>query len=209
MNSLSKLSQENKKKLYDYVHASGLLRSITPKYMPDKNSSSIRESKEVREAKEIHTKVVKPSFQLDNRLSSQTTTSSSLYQKAQDNVLNAKLLAASRKKTQKKRTNDPTSLSKMEREDSSRLMETKEISYADFYPSPKFQSNKTLQAAANNALYNNFLKGKGLRKIGSDTVNKSAERQTSAYASSDLSNRKTVSKPAFKLDLSHQVQKHR
>jgi len=202
MNDISKLSVESKKKIYN-SSTSSLLRALTPKYMASKNIYSIREKSAEKSTNKSNSK---QSNQVDSLLATSQTTASTLYQKAQDDVLNGKL-RISTQKSQKKLVSNPAEVVRTEKDENLRSVDMKAMNFIDFYGSPKMQQVKNSQAMSH-TMYNNYAAKTRSRKVDT-SAEKSTERQY-GYMSYELSStRKTPSKPTFKLDLSSRVQKQR
>jgi len=194
---MSRLSQDNKKKIYTTNSSSSLLRALTPKCIATKNISNIKDKS---------TKIEKQPNQAESLLMSQTP-SSTLYQKAQDDVLNGKLRMTTQK-SQKKGLNSTSDSSKLDKAEVYQALDIKGVNFIDFYGSPKVQQQKTSQVS-NHTMYNNFAKARNSRKTDGRTGEKSSERHA-GYVSYELSSSKNSnSKPTFKLDLSTRVPKHR
>jgi len=194
---MSRLSQESKKKMYTANSSSSLLRALTPKCIATKNITTFKDK---------NNKIEKQPNQAESSLMSQTP-SSTLYQKAQDDVLNGKL-RLNTQKSQKKGLNSTSDSSKIDKEEMFKGLDIKGVNFIDFYGSPKVQQKKTSQVS-NHTVYNNFAKARNSRKTDGRTGEKSTERQN-GYVSYELaSSKNTNSKPTFKLDLSTRVPKHR
>jgi len=117
MNDISKLSVESKKKIYN-SSTSSLLRALTPKYMASKNIYSIREKSAEKSTNKSNSK---QSNQVDSLLATSQTTASTLYQKAQDDVLNGKL-RISTQKSQKKLVSNPAEVVRTEKDSLSAIV---------------------------------------------------------------------------------------
>jgi len=205
MNDISKLSQESKKKIYNGASStSSLLRALTPKYMASKNIYSIREKSAEKSSSKPSSK---QSNQVDSLLATSQTTASTLYQKAQDDVLNGKL-RMSAQKSQKKLVSNPAEVVRTEKDENIRSLDMKAMNFIDFYGSPKMQQVKNSQALSH-TMYNNYAKSRNTRKL--DTSGEKSSERHLGYMSYELSNRNntSASKPTFKLDLSSRIQKQR
>lgn len=208
MNDISKLSVESKKKIYTGAGASStssLLRALTPKYMASKNIYSIREKSAEKSSSKPSSK---QSNQVDSLLATSQTTASTLYQKAQDDVLNGKL-RISTQKSQKKLVSNPAEVVRTEKDENIRSLDMKAMNFIDFYGSPKMQQVKNSQALSH-TMYNNYAaKSRNTRKL--DTSGEKSSERHLGYMSYELSNRNntSASKPTFKLDLSSRIQKQR